>query len=318
MHIVITGANGFIGRHLIKKLIEESSSRGITRITALDLTLDLVSEHALVKKVPGSFADPAILANALEEVPADCVFHLASVPSGAAESNYALGVEVNIQGTLALLEKLRDQGNMPAMVFASSIAVYGKPATAQVNDNTLPTPNLTYGSQKVIGEVLVADFVRRGWIKGCSVRIPGIVARPPEPNGAISIFFSDLIRCLSSGQAFTCPVSPAAKSWLMSVTCVVENLLNAATLADKPGDEKCQTWTLPAMHVSIAELVQEIDGLFPDSDVPSLISYEADPWIEDNFGSYPPLHCPEAEAAGFHHDGDIGTLVSNSLNGLKS
>jgi len=316
MHILITGANGFIGRHLIKKLIDEAESRGISRITALDLSLELVEDHPLIKKMSGSFADPEILTSALEKYPADCVFHLASVPSGLAQSNYSLGVNVNIQGTMALLEKLKDQGNLPTLIFASSIAVYGKPATAEVNDNTLPTPNLTYGSQKVIGETLVADFVRRGWIKGCSLRLPGIVARPPEPNGAVSIFFSDLIRCLSSGQTFTCPVSPDAKSWLMSVNCVVENLINAETISNADSNGKCHTWTLPAMHVSIEALVNQIDDQFPEHNVQSLITYQADPWIEENFGSYPPIHCPKAEAAGFRKDENIMSLIKKALKGF--
>ncbi|MBT6042250.1 MAG: NAD-dependent epimerase/dehydratase family protein [Gammaproteobacteria bacterium] len=316
MHILITGANGFIGRHLIKKLIDEADSRGISRITALDLSLELVEDHPLIKKISGSFADPEILTSALEKYPADCVFHLASVPSGLAQSNYSLGVNVNIQGTMALLEKLKDQGNLPTLIFASSIAVYGKPATAEVNDDTLPTPNLTYGSQKVIGETLVADFVRRGWIKGCSLRLPGIVARPPEPNGAVSIFFSDLIRCLSSGQTFTCPVSPDAKSWLMSVNCVVENLINAETISNADSNGKCHTWTLPAMHVSIEALVNQIDDQFPEHNVQSLITYQADPWIEENFGSYPPIHCPKAEAAGFRKDENIMSLIKKALKGF--
>ena len=316
MHILITGANGFIGRHLIKKILSGFGENTISRISAVDLNLDLVEEHVLLHKIVGSFADAEVLNSALNDYPADYVFHLASVPSGLAESNYALGVQVNIEGTLALLEKLKNQDTVPAVIFASSIAVYGKPSSAEVSDDTLPTPNLSYGAQKVIGETLIADFVRRGWIKGCSVRIPGIVARPPEPNGAVSIFFSDLIRCLSHGEEFTCPVSPAARTWLMSVTCVVENLLIAATLANSGTEEKCQTWTLPAMHITIADLVKQLAILFPQYNVQALINYNPDSWVEDNFGSYPPLRCPKAEAAGFHHDGDLATLVGNSLQGL--
>ena len=229
MHILITGANGFIGRHLVNSLLVETCALSPSRLTVMDLVLDHIPEHSLIKKVTGSFAEPEMLAAAMDDQ-VDLVYHLASVPSGLAEKNYALGVEVNVHGTMALLEKLKALGNKPTMVFASSIAVYGKPATSEVNDDSQPTPNLSYGGQKVIGETLVADAIRRGWINGCSVRLPGIVARPPEPNGAVSIFFSDLIRHLSGGEAFTCPVSPKAKSWLMSVSCCVDNLCHAATL----------------------------------------------------------------------------------------
>jgi len=312
MHILITGANGFIGKHLVHRLLNNPGDLNVSRLTVMDLALEQIPDHKLIHKVEGSFNDGTLLSQALIE-PADLVFHLAAVPSGLAENNYALGVEVNIHGTMALLEKLKDQGNCPSFVFASSIAVYGKPVTAEVTDDTLPTPNLSYGAQKVIAETLVADYARRQWIKGCSVRLPGIVARPPEPNGAVSIFFSDLIRNLSSGLPFTCPISPDARSWLMSVNLCVENLLHAAAL----DFDQCRTWTLPAMHVSMDELVNAIDKIFPDKEVLSLIKFKKDSWVQENFGSYPPLHCSRAEAAGFHHDGNVKALVLNALAAME-
>jgi len=311
MHILITGANGFIGSHLTRALLADTSPLAFTRLTLVDLSLDRIADDDRLIKITGSFADDNLMEIAFSE-PVDLIFHLASVPSGMAENNFALGVNVNIHGTMALLDRLKEQANTPAVVFASSIAVYGKPAAAVVTDDTAPTPNLSYGAQKVIGEALVADYTRRKWINGCSLRLPGIVARPPEPNGAVSIFFSDLIRNLSQGKPFTCPVSPGAKSWLMSVKCCVDNLLLAATLNGAPR----QIWTLPAMHIAIEELVTEIDGLLPDAEVGDLITYAPDPWVEENFGSYPPLECPQAEAAGFHHDGSPLQLITNALETL--
>jgi len=311
MHILVTGANGFIGRHLVNRLLSNPAGINTSQVTVLDLNLDLVPEDVRVKRITGSFADAEKLTEALQ-APADLVYHLAAVPSGAAEHNYQLGVDINIHGTMALLEKLKDQEEKTTLVFASSIAVYGRPSVAEVNDDTLPTPNLTYGAQKVIAETLIADYARRQWLNGCSIRLPGIVARPPEPNGAVSIFFSDLIRNLSSGQPFTCPVSASASSWLMSVECVVDNLVHAATL-EHSGHS---TWTLPALHIAIEELVNEIDEVNPGSEAGSLITYEADPWVEENFGSYPPINCPKAVKAGFHHDGSPSELIKNSLKSL--
>ena len=319
MHILVTGANGFIGRHLTRQLLLKGGELKPDRLTVMDLQLDQIPANPIIRRIEGSFADEALLAQAMDE-PVDLAFHLASVPSGLAESNYALGVDANIHGTMALLEKLKQQGNRPTVIFASSIAVYGKPAVAEVNDYTLPTPNLSYGAQKVIGEVLLNDYVRRDWLGGCSVRLPGIVARPPEPNGAVSIFFSDLIRCLSKGESFTCPVSASARSWLMSITCCIENLLHAVSLArteSNKGSGTANTYTLPALHVTIEELVARIGELFPQHDVQSLIHYASDPWVEENFGSYPPLILPRAEAAGFHHDGDIESLIRKALAGLE-
>lgn len=314
MHIVITGANGFIGGHLAGRIIRQpevlTGGEPLERLSLVDLDFREPPGSEPARVYPGSFADAEVLNAVLADKPADMVFHLASVPSGMTENNPALGEEVNVLGTLRLLQRLREQQNTPAVIFASSIAVYGKPAVAVLDETVLPTPNLSYGSHKVIGEVLVADYSRRNWIKGCSLRIPGIVARPPEPNGAVSIFFSDLLRRLSNGEPFTCPVSPAAKSWLMSVDCCVDNLITAANKSPTGGT----TWTLPAMHVAIHELVRELGRFYPEHDMTRLITYRPDSWVEENFGSYPPIHCPNAERAGFKHDGDLESLIKNSLN----
>ena len=314
MHIVITGANGFIGGQLASRLINQpdvlTGRQQVQRLSLIDREFNQPPVSDRVRVFKGSFADPEVLNSVLADSPADVVFHLASVPSGMTENNTALGEEVNVLGTLRLLQRLKEQQNTPSVIFASSIAVYGKPAARLVDETTLPTPNLSYGSHKVIGEVLVADYSRRNWINGCSVRIPGIVARPPEPNGAVSIFFSDLIRQLSNGEPFTCPVSPAAKSWLMSINCCVDNLLNAASIDSTVNT----TWTLPALHVEINELVQELTRLYPEHNVKQLIRYAPDAWVEENFGSYPPIRCPNAERAGFKHDGNLEDLIKNSLD----
>lgn len=313
MHIVITGANGFIGGQLARRIIKKpdvlTGSNQFERLSLIDLEFKQRPESDRVRVYEGSFADAAVLNSVLADNPADIVFHLASVPSGMTEKNPALGENVNILGTLRLLQRLKEQQNTPSVIFASSIAVYGKPAVDRLDETVLPTPNLSYGSHKIIGEVLVADYSRRNWIKGCSVRIPGIVARPPEPNGAVSIFFSDLIRRLSRGEPFTCPVSPSAKSWLMSINCCVDNLLTAV----KSDTSANPTWTLPALHVEINELVRELDRLYPERNVMQLIRYEPDSWVQENFGSYPPIQCPNAERAGFKHDANLENLIKNAL-----
>lgn len=308
MHIVVTGANGFIGRNLVKRLLGESSPLPVTRLTVIDLSLNHIPEHPLLQRVEGNCAELALLEAALGE-PADCVFHLAAVPSGLCETEPELGMEVNVQGMIRLLDCLKAQSNKPRLVFASSIAIYGKPQGDVVNDDTGHRPTLTYGALKVIGEVLVNDYSRREWIDGISVRIPGIVARPPEPNGAVSIFFSDLIRELSAGRPFTCPVSAKAQSWLLSVGTCVDNLLHAASI-DLP---ERRTWSLPATTIVIEDLVQAIAEHTNNSEVHSLITYAADDWVEFNFGSYPPLVLPESEALGFKKDDSLQALVAKAL-----
>jgi nucleoside-diphosphate-sugar epimerase len=312
MHVLITGANGFIGKHLVLALLQaaqqEPARWPISRITVVDLAFNQLPEHPLLWRITGSFADALTLTRALD-VPADLVFHLASVPSGRCEKDPALGMEVNVQGTIRLLDALKFQNNEVKLVFASSIAVYGKPQVGLVTDNTSPTPTLSYGMHKVIGEVLVNDYVRRGWISGCSLRLPGIVARDPEPNGAVSIFLSNLIRELSAGRPFACPVSENAHTWLMSIGCCIDNLLHAA-LRDFPGQ---RTFMLPPQHVRLGALVKAIGEEFGRANIDALVSWQPDEWVEFNFGSYPPVELPGALAHGFQADTDLRSLVRKSL-----
>ncbi|MEI7950201.1 MAG: NAD-dependent epimerase/dehydratase family protein [Gammaproteobacteria bacterium] len=312
MHVLITGANGFIGKHLTLALLAAAQQQPerwpLSRVTVVDLALDQLPQHPLLQHISGSFADDVTLARALD-VPADLVFHLASVPSGRCEKDPAFGMQVNVQGTIRLLDALKFQNNHVKMVFASSIAVYGKPQVALVTDDTLPQPTLSYGAHKVIGEVLVNDYVRRGWMRGCSLRLPGIVTRPPEPNGAVSIFLSNLIRELSEGRPFVCPSSADAHTWLMSVGCCVDNLLHAAI--QQFTDHR--TFMLPAQHVHLGSLVQAIAQEFCISNIDDLISWQPDEWVQFNFGSYPPMQLPRALAHGFHADPDLRALVRRSL-----
>lgn len=310
MHIAVTGANGFIGQHLSRALLrgELQASAPLTRLSVLDLSLDQLPEDPRLVRIPGSYSDPAVLARCLEQ-PVDLLFHLAAVPSGLCERQPELGMEVNVQGMIRLLEALRAQSQPCRLVFASSIAVYGKPQTSLLTDDTPPAPTLSYGAYKVIGEVLLGDYIRRGWLDGCALRLPGIVTRPPEPNGAVSIFFSDVIRELSAGRPVRCPVSPAARSWLMSVGCCVRNLLHAAS--HDFGAQRC--FMLPAQWVGLQELVEAIGRHRGDPGIGRLVDWQPDPWVEFNFGSYPPLQLPRAEAAGFRADASLERLVADSL-----
>ncbi|MGV3593499.1 MAG: NAD-dependent epimerase/dehydratase family protein [Gammaproteobacteria bacterium] len=313
MHIVVTGAGGFIGRHLLAALLRDGlpgHAPGTLRISALDMQRG--ADHPQVHWLQGSFADADLLQQAFAER-SDLVFHLAAVPSGRSEQQPGLAADVNVLGMLRLLDVLKAQGNdsqgqPPRLVFASSIAVYGKPQVPLVTDDTQPEPTLTYGAHKVIGEVLVNDYARRNWIRGVSLRLPGIVARPPEPNGAVSIFFSDLIREVAAGRRVKSPVGPEAQSWLMSVGCCVRNLLHAAT---QDFDTR-RTFMLPCLHVSVGDLV-EAAARFGGHSAAELVDWQPDPWVQFNFGSYPPLQLPQAERAGFRADASLDALVADAL-----
>ena len=315
MKVAVTGADGYIGRALSQRLAAPGAQLGgrpVTQLTLCDLQLPQAPAGA--RTVAGSIADAAVIDALAQGVP-DVVFHLASVPSGRAESDLDLGLQVNVQATLALLAALRRVQARPVLVFTSSIAVFGAPLPAQIDDDTPLVPTLSYGAQKQVAEILLDDAHRRGLLQARTLRLPGVVARPPTPTGALSAFSSVLIRALVAGQPCVCPVSPAATLWLMSLDCCVDNLVHAAQATA----EQCHgrtRWTLPALRLSVAELVAGFEALRPGA--AQRITYAPDAALEAQFGRLPPLRTPQAEAAGFRHDGSVARLVARAAAALQA
>jgi nucleoside-diphosphate-sugar epimerase len=309
VNVLLTGADGYIGRALARRLCAVDAAlqgRALRRLTLCDLRLDPAPEDGRVERLVGSIADPAVIEKAVGAAPPDIVFHLAAVPSGQSEADYELGLRVNLHAMVALLEALRRQGRAPTVVYTSSIAVFGAPLPPRIDDDTPLRPTLSYGAHKQMAEIFLADCTRRGFVEARPVRLPGIVARPPAPSGALSAFSSDLIRALMQGGPYTCPVSPQATLWLMSLERCVDNLLHAAQpgLRLPPG---ATAWTLPALRVRINEVVQALDRLVPGAG--GRIRYAPDAALEAQFGHLPPLATPAADAAGFRHDGDLHALL---------
>ena len=314
MNILITGADGFIGRALSARLLSDracfpGAATG-AHLTLLDRDFSSPPTEGRVRLVAGDITDSRTLEDALT-AQVDCVFHLASLPGGAAEVNVAQGLKVNVQATLALLELLRLQRRPPKLIFASTIAVYGAPLPEVIDEHTAAQPTLTYGAHKLVGEILIADYSRRGFIDGRVVRLPGIVARPTAPSGLLSAFMSDLIRRLCAGQHFTCPISPEGRAWWMSRACAVDNLLHAATMSEATVRER-RVYLLPALHASMAEVVAAIARVH-GSQVTTRVAYQPVGPLQAQFANLPPLHCPLSLAAGFRHDGTLDRLIQRAL-----
>jgi nucleoside-diphosphate-sugar epimerase len=311
MRVLVTGANGFVGNALVERLLAVGvEGQAVESLSLMDIGFGAAEWDARVRRYGGSIADEKLLDSVFEQ-PYDVVFHLASIPGGAAEKNFELGLEVNLQGTLALLERCRRQAGAPVFVFASTIAVYGA-MPDQVDDSTPLAPQLSYGAHKLAGEILIKDYSRRGWIDGRILRLPGIVARPPAPNGLLSAFMSDIFWKLAAGERFTCPVSEKAVAWWMSVGCCVDNFVHAAALAPARVAAR-RDYTLPVLRLSIAQLVDGLAEVY-GADRRALLAYEPNEGLEAAFGRQPPLDASAAEAIGFRHDGSIGQLIRNATH----
>ncbi|AOW12039.1 NAD-dependent epimerase/dehydratase family protein [Hydrogenophaga crassostreae] len=315
MHVVVTGAAGFVGRALTQRLISDRALCGqrIDQITLMDLAFEDAAPGG-VRQLPGDIGDTAWLASALGAQTVDAVFHLASIPGGAAEQNYGQAKRVNLDATQTLLElgqrQVQQAGKRPVFVFASSIAVFGAmPET--VTDDTLPHPQMTYGAQKLVGEVLVNDFSRRGWVDGLSLRLPGVLARPPAPTGQLSAFLSDIIRELAAHRPFVCPMAPEVTTWASSLPNVIDNLVHAAS---KSGTalEGQRTFTLPTLRYSMSELVDAMAEVHGER-VRALVRFEPQERMEALFGRFPVLETPAAIKAGFVADENLTTLVRRAL-----
>jgi nucleoside-diphosphate-sugar epimerase len=314
-HVVVTGSEGFVGQVLVQRLLASGlNGHAVTRLTLLDVAFQKPPADLRVVQLPGSIADAALRAQAYEP-PVDAVFHLASIPGGAAEKNYELGRRINLDATLGLLEDLRTQSEPPRFVFASTIAVYGEHLPPQMDEATLPNPGLSYGAHKLAGEYLVADATRKGWVQGCSLRLPGVVARPAtgENSGAgmMSAFMSQLFWKLSAGQPLTVPVSAQGVAWWISVGQCVDNLLHAACV-DVGALDARRSYQTPVLRLTVQQVVDALAERC-GADRRALVSYAPDPFIQRLFAAYPPLATPRAEQLGFASDGSVARLIARAM-----
>ncbi len=191
------------------------------------------------------------------------IFHLAAIVSGEAEADFDKGYRVNLTATWALFEALRAKDQRPRVVFTSSIAVFGAPFPEAIGDEFVTAPLTSYGTQKAIGELLLADYTRKGFIDGIGIRLPTICVRPGAPNKAASGFFSNIMREPLSGKRAVLPVSEDVRHWHASPRAAVGFLLHAATIEGAAVGPR-RTLSMPGLSVTVGEQIAALRAVAGD------------------------------------------------------
>jgi nucleoside-diphosphate-sugar epimerase len=313
MHILITGAAGMIGRKLTARLIANGALNGqpIDRLTLLDVSEPERPDRAAARidVVAADIADPATARAAIAGRP-EVIFHLAGVVSGEAEVDFEKGMRVNLDGSRALLEVVRAAGGSyhPKLVFASSIAVFGAPFPDAIPDDFHTTPLTSYGTEKAIVELLLADYTRRGFLDGVGIRLPTINVRPGRPNKAASGFFSSIIREPLSGEEAVLPVDESVLHWHASPRAAVGFLLHAAELEKEKIGSRVNL-TMPGVGCTVAEQIAALRRIAGDK-VAARIRRQPDPLVMRMVAGWPQRFEPRrALALGFRAEASFDEII---------
>lgn len=313
MKVVITGGAGFLGLRLARKLLEKGTLAGasgkpepISQVVLVDVARAELADTRVIHLV-GDVADPGFVAQAIGNDTAS-VFHLAAVVSGQAEADFDLGMRVNVDATRTVLDACRKLPRPARVVFASSVAVFGGSFPPLVPETWNLTPQNSYGTQKVIGELLVNDYSRKGFIDGRALRLPTICVRPGKPNKAASSFASGIIREPLSGVLAICPVSPEVPMWLSSPGTVVGHFIEAHD-APPSAFGFSRSLNLPGISVTVGEMAAAL-GRVAGKEVASRIRWEPDAQIAKIVSGWPArIETKRAFAMGMKADSGFEALV---------
>jgi D-erythronate 2-dehydrogenase len=311
MRILITGGGGFIGSRLAVALKARDPE---ARITLLDMAFPPGLESRFTC-IAGDVAAPKVIAKALGN-DTDSIFHLAAVVSGGAEADFDLGYHANLGGTRALLEAARKLAAPPRFVYASSVAAFGGELPDVLDDTTTPAPQTSYGTQKVIGEYLVADFTRKGFVDGRSMRLPTIVVRPGKPNLAASSFASGIIREPLAGVEAICPVPDTTGVWILSPRRVVEAFMHAHDLPSTAWPTT-RVVNLPGITLSVRQMIDAM-GRVAGAESMKRVKFRPDARIQAIVETWPVRFRTErASAMGFKADADFESIVRDHVANEK-
>jgi nucleoside-diphosphate-sugar epimerase len=320
MNILVLGGAGMVGRKFIQRIAKEGSlnGRGIESVTAQDVVMasppaECAGPNApfAFKAVTSDLGDEGEAARLIAERP-DLILHLAAIVSGEAEADFEKGYRVNLDGTRALFEAIRQEGKRepyaPRVIFTSSIAVFGAPFPEKIGDEFHLTPLTSYGTQKAIGELLLADYTRRGFMDGVGIRLPTICVRPGSPNKAASGFFSNIIREPLAGHEAVLPVPEEVKHWHASPRAAVNFLIHAATM-DTSVIGPRRNLSMPGLACTVGEQIAALRRIAGEN-VVRRIRREPDATISAIVANWPRDFEPKrAPALGFRAEGSFDEII---------
>lgn len=284
MEVLILGAAGMVGQKLLNKLIIKKSINGreIKKFKLFDIVKapfpnDVNFEAEIIT---GDISKKEISEKLVSSKP-EIIFHLAAIVSGQAEEEFDLGWNINTKGSWGLFEAIRELGDdyKPRLVFTSSIAVFGAPFPEKIPDDFFTTPLTSYGAQKAISELLLADYSRKGMVDGISIRLPTICVRPGKPNLAASGFFSGIIREPLNGIEARLPVSTSVRHWHASPRSAAGFLLHAAEIDTKKLNNRINL-SMPGLSATVEEQIEALRKVAGEDTV-KLIKHEIDPKIDN-------------------------------------
>ncbi|MBA2546940.1 MAG: SDR family oxidoreductase [Burkholderiaceae bacterium] len=318
MKVLITGGAGFLGRRLAAKLLEHGRLKGadgnehsIDQIVLVDVVEAASFADSRIRQITGDISDPDFLTMLIDTATVS-IFHLAAVVSGQAEADFELGMRINVDASVQLLELCRKAGHRPKLTFASSVAVYGGDLPAVVLDSTALTPQSSYGTQKAVIELFVNDYTRKGFIDGRVLRLPTICVRPGRPNAAASSFASGIIREPLNGEPAACPVSEQTRLWLLSPQTAIDAIFFGHELpSDALGANR--NINLPGLTITVAEMVAALERV-AGAQVAKRIRWEIDPRIERLVSTWPgELEAQRARSFGFPGDTDFDAVIRQHI-----
>ena len=314
MNILIIGAAGMLGRKLVQSLVAKTTLQGqpIRRLVLADIVApEQPAFDGEIETVAADLSLPGTAERLIQSRP-DLICHLAAVVSGEAEADFEKGYSVNLDGTRSLFEAIRlagkDRPYCPKVVFTSSIVVFGEPLPDIIDDNHCLTPLTSYGTQKAIGELLLADYSRRGFLDGIGIRLPTISIRPGKPNKAASGFFSSILREPLIGEEAVLPVSESVRHWFASPRAAVEFIIHAAEL-DTARLGSRRTITMPGLSATVGDQIEALRRVAGDG-ATGLIRREANKTVADIIAGWPrSFDAQRAEELGFKAENSFDDII---------